>query len=93
MDRKTLGISFLSVTALLLIVAQWFVPQPASALVAIKERDYQVVTARIQTGGDGLYILDNRTGMVAVFTYDASARSVRARTRGSVADVFGTAAR
>ena len=93
MDRKTLGISFLSLTALLLVAAHWFVPQPANAMVAVKERDYQMVTARIQTGGDGLYILDNRTGMMAVFTYDASARSVRARTRGSVADAFGAAAR
>jgi hypothetical protein len=91
MDRKkTLSISFLTLTAILLGIAHWFVPQPASGMVAIKERDYQVVTARIQTGGDGLYILDNRTGLMAVFTYDPSARSVRARTVRSVADAFGT---
>ena len=88
MNRKNFGIGFLSLTALLLIAAHWFVPAPAGAQVAIKERDYQVVTARITTGGDGLYILDNRTGLVAVFTYDLSSRTVRARTVKAVSDAF-----
>ena len=88
MKRNTLGIGILSLTALLLIVAHWFVPVPASAQVAIKERDYQVCTARIQTGGDGLYILDNRTGQLAVFTYDPASRSVRARKVRMVGDAF-----
>jgi len=88
MKRNHLGIGILSLTALLLIVAHCFVPTPASAQVAIKERDYQVVTARIATGGDGLYILDNRTGQVAVFTYDPASRGVRARTVRNVADAF-----
>ena len=88
MNRKNFGIGFLSLTAILLIAAHWFVPAPAGAQVAIKERDYQVVTARIQTGGDGLYILDNRTGQMAVFTYDPASRAVRARTVRLVADAF-----
>jgi hypothetical protein len=88
MKRKNLSIGILSLTAVLLLAAHWFVPSPARAQVAIKERDYQVVTARITTGGDGLYILDNRTGQVAVFTYDPAARSVRARKVRNVADAF-----
>jgi hypothetical protein len=88
MKRTNLGIGILCGTALLLIVAHWFVPAPAAAQVAIKERDYQVVTARITTGGDGLYILDNRTGAIAVFTYDPASRGVRARTVRLVADAF-----
>jgi hypothetical protein len=88
MDRKTLGIGILSTTAALLLVIHAFLPSPAQAQVAIKERDYQVVTARITTGGDGLYIMDNRTGQVAVFTYDAASRGVRARTVRNVADAF-----
>ena len=90
MKRSNLSIGILSFTALALIAAHWFVPAPASAQVAIKERDYQVVTARIQTGGDGLYILDNRTGQVAVFTYDPASRGVRARKVRNVADAFMT---
>ena len=88
MKRTNLGIGILCITAVLLILAHWFVPAPAAAQVAIKERDYQVVTARITTGGDGLYILDNRTGQIAVFTYDAASRSVRARQVRMVADAF-----
>jgi hypothetical protein len=88
MKRQNLGIGILSLSAVLLIVAHWFVPTPASAEVAVKERDYQLVTAKIQTGGDGLYIMDNRTGQLAVFTYDPSSRGVRARTVRNVSDAF-----
>ena len=94
MKRKTnIGIGILSFTALALIAAHWFLPAPASAQVAIKERDYQVVTARVSSGGDGLYILDNRTGQLAVFTYDAASRSVRARKVRMVVDAFTAAGR
>ena len=89
MKRQNLGIGILTLTAVLMLVAHFLLPvTPARAQVAVKERDYQVVTARIQTGGDGLYVLDNRTGLVAVFTYDPSSRSVRARTVRNVADAF-----
>ncbi|MEO6435465.1 MAG: hypothetical protein ABIP55_06840, partial [Tepidisphaeraceae bacterium] len=74
--------------AALLIAAHWLVPPSANANVVVKDRDYQVVTAKIQTGGDGLYILDNRTGQIAVFTYDTGARTVRARAVRNVADAF-----
>ena len=86
--KKNLSIAALSVTALLLGVAHWFAPQPARAAEAVKERDYQIVTARVQQGGDGLYILDNRTGQLAVFTYDPAARAVRPRQVRPIADAF-----
>ena len=88
MKRQTLGIGILSLTAVLLVAAHWFTPAPATGQVAVKERDYQVVTARVTSGGDGLYVLDNRTGQIAVFTYDPSSRSVRARTVRNVSDAF-----
>jgi hypothetical protein len=88
MDRKTLSISILSITAALLLAAHWFTPQSAKASEAVKDRDYQIVTARVQSGGDGLYILDNRTGQVAVFTYDPAARAVRARQVRPMTDAF-----
>ena len=55
-----------------------------------KQGARRVTEARIQTGGDGLYILDNRTGQVAVFTYDPASRGVRARKVRNVADAFMT---
>ena len=89
MKRQNLGITILSLTAALLLAGHFLLPvTPAKAEVAVKERDYQVVTARMATGGDGLYILDNRTGLVAVFTYDPSSRAVRARAVKAVSDAF-----
>jgi hypothetical protein len=87
MKRQNIAIVILSITAALLFAAHVLI-QPADAGVVIKDRDYQVVTAKIATGGDGLYIMDNRTGQVAVFTYDAASRGVRARTVRNVADAF-----
>jgi len=87
MDRKTFGICLLSTSALLLLTANWLV-QPAQAQVAVKDRDFQVVTARIQQGGDGLYVADNRTGQIAVFVYDPNTRSVRPRAVRAIADAF-----
>lgn len=91
MDRKTLSIGILSLTALALLIGIVFTPQPASGLVAVSQRDYQLVTARVTTGGDGLYIMDNRTGQLAVFTYDPASRGLRARTVRMVSDAFGVA--
>ena len=87
MKRQNIAIVLLSLTAALLLAAHAFV-QPATAQVVLKDRDYQVVTAKIATGGDGLYILDMRTGQLAVFTYDPASRGVRARTVRNVADAF-----
>jgi hypothetical protein len=89
MKRQNLAIAVLSLTAAILAAAHVFAPSAATGQVVVKERDYQVVTARIQTGGDGLYILENGTGNIAVFTYDPSARALRARSVGNVADAFG----
>jgi len=87
MKRQNIAIVILSLTAALLLAVHVLI-QPADAAVVIKDRDYQMVTAKIATGGDGLYIMDNRTGQVAVFTYDAASRGVRARTVRNVADAF-----
>jgi hypothetical protein len=87
MKRQNLSIVVLSITAALLLAAHVLV-QPADAQSVLKDRDYQVVTAKIATGGDALYIMDMRTGQVAVFTYDPASRGVRARTVRSAADAF-----
>jgi hypothetical protein len=92
MKRQNLGIGILSLTALLLVAANIFVaPKPAAANFALKERDYQVVTAKIAIGGDGLYILDNRTGQIAVFTVVNNA--LNARVVRNVGDAFAVGGR
>lgn len=88
MDRKIFTIGLLSISATILLIANLIPPTPAIAAETIKDRDYQVATARVQQGGEGLYILDNRTGQVAVFTWDTAARSVRLRAVRPVTDAF-----
>jgi hypothetical protein len=70
------------------MLLNYIVSHPAEAQVAIKDRDYQVVTARIQSGGEGLYITDNRTGSIAVFSFDPTTRQVTLRAVGQVANAF-----
>lgn len=76
MDKKTYSIGILFLTAVVLFVANFMAPQPVEATHGVVNpgRDYQVVTAPEQSGGDALYVLNNRTGMLAVFTYDATTR-------------------
>lgn len=89
MDSKTFGIGVLCVTAVILLVANFIPVQPtAHAADAIKDRDYTVVTAPITSGGEGLYITDNRTGLIAVFTWDAAKRTIVVRDVKPTADAF-----
>jgi hypothetical protein len=84
------GIAILGLTAVILMLLNYIVSHPAEAQVAIKDRDYQVVTARVQTGGDGVYILDNRTGMLGVFTYDPASRRLTGRAAQPIMNAFRT---
>ena len=89
MDKKTYSIGILSITAAILFVANLLpTPPAADANVAIKERDFTVVTTRATQGGDALYICDNRTGMIAVFTWDPAARGIKLRDLKPVMDAF-----
>jgi hypothetical protein len=90
MKKQTFGIAILSLTALVMIVAHWTAPQPAIANEAVKDRDYQVVTASTQAAGDALYIADSRTGLVAIFTYDGAAKTMKARAVRALGDAFVT---
>jgi hypothetical protein len=88
MDRKLTMICVLTVSAIALMIANFVTP--AQANLAVNSRDYQAVTGRIEGGGEGLYVLDNRTGLLAVFTYDANTRSMLPRAVRPVADAFGS---
>ncbi|HEX8523384.1 MAG TPA: hypothetical protein VF669_14110 [Tepidisphaeraceae bacterium] len=90
MSRKNLLLTLLSISAVLLLVANVLVPNYANAQVSVKERDYQVVTARVPSGGDGIYILDSRTGQVGVFSYDSGSRTIEARAVRPLTDAFNT---
>jgi len=70
MDKKTFGIGVLSITALLLTIACMLPSRQAQGAFAVKDRDYQLITAPNQQGGDTLYVVDNRTGLMAIFMYN-----------------------
>lgn len=88
MDSKSYAIGILFLTAVVLFVGQFMPVQPAIAAEAIRERDYSVVTTRSTAGGDSLYVADNRTGVVAVFTWDAGRRGVMIRDARLISDAF-----
>ncbi len=89
MDRKSFYIGILSVSATLLALANYFAPQPALAITTIKDRDFSMVTAQSQGNGDALYVLDNRSGRIAIFSYDPSSRTLRPRFTTDMTAVFG----
>jgi hypothetical protein len=79
MNTRAYAIGLLSLSALVLFVANFMPVHHAQAMTAIKDRDYQLVTAPIVAGGEALYVTDNRTGMMAVFTWDVGTRGLRLR--------------
>ena len=88
MQNKNFAIGILSFTAVVLALANYFLSEPAIAQVAIKDRDYSVVTAKTQTGADALYVLDSRTGQVAVLMYDPASQTVKPRKVRALMDAF-----
>lgn len=79
MDKKTYTIGILSLSAVILFVANLIMPPRAAANFAVKDRDYQMISAAIQPGDEGVYVLDNRTGNMALFVYNPTARSLQAK--------------
>jgi hypothetical protein len=76
MDKKTFTIGVLSLSAVVMTAANLIQPRVADASFVVKDNDYTAVTARISKGGEALYVLDNRTGMMVALTYDPNTRKV-----------------
>ena len=75
MKSTTMKIGFFTITALILFIAQFLPIRPAAAADVLKDRDYSLLSARSTAGGEVVYVLDNRTGLMAIFTWDAGARA------------------
>jgi hypothetical protein len=88
MKSKLLAIGFLSITALILFIAQFVPVQPALAGDTLKDRDFSICSARSARGGDTIYVIDNRAGMMAVFTWDAGQRALLIGGVGPVSAAF-----
>ena len=77
LDKKTFVLGVLSLSAVILVVANVLAPRPAAATYnTIKDRDFQMQTANSVTGGDALYITDNSTGKMVVFVWDVNVKSL-----------------
>lgn len=76
MDKKLFIIGVLSLSAVVLFAANLLQPQPAHAGLVVKDNDFTAVTARTARGDEALYLLDNRTGMMVVMSYEPSRRAV-----------------
>ena len=88
MNSKSYAIGILFLTAVVLLVANFIPVQPAVAGTAIRERDYSLVTTKSTAGGDALYVADNRTGVIAVFTWDPGRRGLVVRDARMVTEAF-----
>ena len=88
MDRKSFAIGVLAVIAMVLFIAQFMPVRPAMANDTVGDRDYQMTTARSVKGGDALYVFQRRSGLVAVFSWDAVDRRVKLRSVRSVNDAI-----
>ncbi len=85
MNNRNLAIIVLSISAAALAVLN-FSSKPAVAEQAIAGRDYAIVTASTSVGGEALYILDNRSQKLAIFSYDPNTKQVRPRLVRSIND-------
>jgi hypothetical protein len=91
MDKKTFTIGVLSLSAVIMTAANLIQPRVADASFVVKDNDYTAVTARISKGGEALYVLDNRTGMMVALTYDPNTRKVLPMGKPrSLTDAFRT---
>lgn len=88
MDKTKLGITALAVSAAILLGLNLTTPSPTQAAAIAASRDYQAATSKAQNGGEALYILDNRTGQIAVFLYDTRDKNLRARDVRLVRELF-----
>ncbi len=90
MKAQKTAIRILATTAVLLLLAIIFIPKPATGeVVSLKQGDYLVGTHKFGSGGgDCLYIVDTRIGVVGFFAHDNQTRSITLRAVRPLADVF-----
>ncbi len=92
MDKKNFSIGILSLSAMILLLANYFAP-PAGAMNTIKDRSYAMVTATTQAGGEVLYVLDNISGRLGIFAYDPARKELVPRASGDLSAAFAQGGR
>ena len=87
-DNKSFLLGVLTASAVALLAANLMYPEPATAAVAVKERDYTAVTGRTTKGGEALYLTDNRTGLLGVFVFEPGRRAITPVAVRAVSEAF-----
>lgn len=88
-DRKSFFIGVLTLSAAILCVGHFQLTTPvALANETVIDADYQLVTARINKGDDGIYVLHKRKNLVALFTWDPVKKTVAPRDVKSLDEVM-----
>ena len=62
MDNKSYGIGILTLTAVALLIANFFAPRQVVGIESVANSDMQAVTCHASQGGDALYLLDQGSG-------------------------------
>ena len=87
MNSKSLAIGVLSITAVILFIAQ-FLPVKTAQAEVWKDRDYSLLTATSPRGGEVVYVIDNRNGRAAVLVWDVGQRNFEVGGVGAIANAF-----
>ena len=87
MNSKSLAVGVLSITAVILFIAQ-FIPVKTAQAEVWKDRDYSLLTATSPRGGEVVYVIDNRNGRAAVLVWDVAQRNFEVGGVGAISNAF-----
>ena len=87
-DRKSFLVGVLTLSAAILTIGHLQITPVARAAETIVDDDYQLVTARVRKGDDGIYVLHRRKNLVALFTWDPAKKGVVVSDVKSLDDIM-----
>lgn len=93
LDARTFWVGVMAVIFAVLLAAHALQPgtflSNATAAEAVDSRDYQAVTALQDDGSEALYVLDKRTGLLALLIWDPQTRRPQPVAVAPVQGAFG----
>jgi hypothetical protein len=92
LDKKTFLIGLLSLSALLLLLANILAPRVATAnYETTHDNNYNIVTATAIGGGDAIYIQDKNSGIMAVYVFNPNVKTLVLMDAQPIQNVFAKA--
>ncbi len=82
-------IAALSCLCFALMLGHLQLTTPAQAAQIATGKDFQMITAQIVGGaGDGVYVIDNRSGVIALFYWNASTKRIEPKNVRFLSDLM-----